>query len=344
MKFIQEKADLGLLHTLCFQVFSISQFLVSCPLAWHPHTNPRRQSHFLIHFTSHMFRVQARLVVVSVMVSIIMVIYYLDSLAEKPELALQHHFLDALTHFPHINDHDKDSNHEKYKLERAKQLGKEPEHAEAAAQAESSDACTIINPHSHGFIDLRALSSMGNEGRALPWTTKGYDYGRNFTIGICSSPFKKHHSGPREMKDNVNSTLVGGYYMDSTSGKYVSIGEFSSTPVIRGRKLTLMYNNGSYCENLIDKTTGLPARRSTMITFTCDREMLAKASISYVGSFNDCSFMFEVRSHHACPTAAKANNLAAVWIFLLIFVAALLVYFSGDLLYRNIRAQKMQKV
>lgn len=303
-----------------------------------------RFRHFLrfLH-SAPMLRVQLRLVAVAVMVAIIVVIYYLDSIADKSNLQLQHHFLDALTHFPHLTG-PSDTNNQQYMLERAKKLGKEPEGTEAAAQDEARDPCTIVNPHSHGFIDLRGLSLLGNEGRALPWTTKGYDYGRNFTLGICSTPFKKSHNGPREMQDDVNSTLVGGYYMDTKSGRYVSLGEFSTTPVVRGRKLTLKYSNGSYCENLVDRSTGLPVRRSTMITFTCDRDMLAKASISYVGSFDDCNYMFEVRSHHACPTAAKANNLAAVWIFLLIFVAAVLVYFSGDFFYRNIRAQKMQKL
>lgn len=291
---------------------------------------------------SAMIRVQTRPLIVSVLVSIILLIYYLDSTADKTNLQTQTHFFDSFTHLPHLSGGSQ-SNHQQYMAERAQKLGQEPGNTNDAESDQELDPCTVINPHSHGFIDLRGLSLLGNEGRALPWTTKGYDYGRNFTLGICSTPFKKTHNGPREMKDGVNSTLVGGYYVDPQSGQYVSLGDFSTTPVIRGRKLTLTYTNGSYCDNFLDRATGKPARRLTMITFTCDRDMLAKASIAYVGSFNDCNYMFEVRSHHACPTAAKANNLAVVWIFLLIFVAALLVYFSGDLLYKNIRAQKMQK-
>ena len=128
--------------------------------------------------TKPMLRVQLRLVAVAVMVAIIVVIYYLDSIADKSNLQLQHHFLDALTHFPHLTGFS-DNNHQQYMLEKAKKLGKDQEISEAVAQDEALDPCTIINPHSHGFIDLRGLSSLGNEGRALPWTTKGYDYGRN---------------------------------------------------------------------------------------------------------------------------------------------------------------------
>lgn len=204
------------------------------------------------------------------------------------------------------------------------------------------DACTVTNPLTHGFIDLRELSSISNEGKSVPWVSKGYDSGHNFTLGICSNPFRKLHQN--EMKDDVNSTMVGGYYIDQTSGKYISIGEFSETPVFRGRKLTLTYSNGSYCDNLVDSVTGERLRKSSILTFTCDREMQSKASVSFVGSANDCSYFFEVRSVHACPTAHKADNLAAIWIFLFIFLAALFVYFSGGLLYKQMKHHKQKRV
>mmetsp|Transcript_7004 Transcript_7004/g.8879 ORF Transcript_7004/g.8879 Transcript_7004/m.8879 type:complete len:287 (+) Transcript_7004:42-902(+) len=203
------------------------------------------------------------------------------------------------------------------------------------------EPCTIMNPLSHHFIDLSSLSSKGNEGRAMPWSSKGYDTGLNFTIGVCSSPFKKTHDTNDEVKDITNSSAVGAYYIDSKTGKYVSIGEYSTKPVVRGKKITLSYTSGSYCENMFNKETGEKVRKSTILTFTCDRDMLAKATVSYVGSFNDCSYIFEVRSHHACPTAAKADNLAVIWIFFFILLAALLVYFSGGLVYKQIKLQKL---
>lgn len=197
------------------------------------------------------------------------------------------------------------------------------------------DPCTVVNPINGGFIDLRGLSAEGNEGRALAWTSRGYDSGKNYTLGVCSSPFKQQHDNDGELQDNVNSTLVGGFYIDHTSNKYVSIGQFNTTPVFRGRKLTLTYGNGSYCD--ISDANGNRLRKSSTLTFTCDREMMQKAQISYIGSANDCHYVFEVRSHHACPTAAKENSYAVVWIFLLIFLAALAVYLSGSVYYRQIR-------
>ncbi|KAI3406377.2 MRL1 [Candida oxycetoniae] len=205
------------------------------------------------------------------------------------------------------------------------------------------DPCTVFHPISKGFIDLSGLSSFGNENKPMPWNSRGYDSGKNYTIGICSNPFKKHHDNLNEIQDNVNATNIGAFYVDPVTNKYVSIGEFSTEPKFRGRKLTLTYENGSYCDAQ-DSKTGNRLRKATILTFTCDREMSARAVISYIGNFNDCSYFFEVKSHHACPTAAKANNLAAVWIFLLIFCAALLVYLSGGLLYRQMKLNKTTRI
>lgn len=206
-------------------------------------------------------------------------------------------------------------------------------------EPEADSECTVVNPLNRGFIDLRGLSAVSNEGKALPWSAKGYDSGVNFTLGICSSPMKKIHE-KSEILDQLNSSSIGAYYKDGKSGQYVSIGEYNTKPVFRGRKLTMTYENGSYCNNLVDEKTGLRVRKSTLITLTCDREMLSKAAVSYIGNVNECTYMFEVRSHHVCPTAAKANNWAAVWIFVLIILAAVVGFYSGNILYNNMKRPK----
>ncbi|RLV94298.1 Mannose 6-phosphate receptor-like protein 1 [Spathaspora sp. JA1] len=205
------------------------------------------------------------------------------------------------------------------------------------SEEEKLDPCTIINPLTKQFIDLRGLSSFANDGKALPWNTRGYDSGRNYTLGICSNPFKKYHDSWNEIQDGLDPSKIGAYYIDSTTNKYVSMGEYSTTPVFRGRKLTLTYENGAYCD-VVDSKTGKKLQKSTILTFTCDRELMdSKAHISFVGQMNNCSYFFEVRSHDACPTAPKTNESGAIWIFLLIVLAALLVYFSGGLLYKQIK-------
>lgn len=194
---------------------------------------------------------------------------------------------------------------------------------------EDMSICTITNPLSRLFIDLRPLSAFGNEGKPVPLGVRGYDSGVNFTLGICSTPMKKVHDRI-DIKDELDPMKIGAYYKDVVTNQYVSIGEFNTQPVFRGKKLTLTYGNGSYC-NLVDEKTGEKVRKSTIITLVCDRETQKKASVSYIGNIHDCDYMFEVRSHHVCPTANKDNNLNAFWIFLIIVVAA------GGLLYRNMK-------
>lgn len=219
-------------------------------------------------------------------------------------------------------------------LQAPQDLKKLPETAEKAPEL---DPCTVVSPH-HGFIDLRQLLAAGNEGRAHPWAAKGHDLGHNYTLGICLLPFKKLTHSASEIKDEVDISAVGAFYVDQSLGQYVSMGEFSTAPKYRGRKLTMTYENGSFCD-VVNSKTNERLRRLTLITFTCDREMMAKALVSYVGGWADCSYHFEVRSNHACPTAAKADDLAVVWIFVLIALAMVMVYFSGGVLYRHMKAK-----
>ncbi len=172
--------------------------------------------------------------------------------------------------------------------------------------------CSAIHPLTNGFFDLSELSSINKE-NTVAFSAKGYDYNKNFTLSICSSPLKpnidvNNNYNGHFAKYHINSSEVGGFYTDEAGDKF-SIGNFNSTPVFRGKKLTLTYNNGSYCPNGIDK-------KSTVLSFICDKEILAKASVSFVGVLHDCDYFFEVRTVHACPTAQKADNLALIWIFL----------------------------
>lgn len=251
------------------------------------------------------------------------------------------HFLDNLTHTPIVinKPNEQTQNNIVVGGEKLEELKPEELKSEEQKPEDIMDPCTVINPLNRGFIDLRGISAFGNEGKALPLGAKGYDSGVNYTLGICSTPMKKIHE-QSELQDDIDSSKIGGYYKDPKSGLYVSIGEFSTTPVFRGKKLTLTYENGSYC-NLIDSKTGLKVKKSTIITLVCDREMLSKAAVSYIGNVNECDYMFEVRSHHVCPTAAKANNLNAVWIFLLIVIATVIGYFSGSILYRQMKSKKV---
>ncbi|KAF3985170.1 hypothetical protein FT663_04167 [Candidozyma haemuli var. vulneris] len=204
------------------------------------------------------------------------------------------------------------------------------------------DPCTVLSPQK-GFIDLRGLSVVynhhGQEIKHLSWSAKGYDSGHNYTVGICSGAIKRNLLPSANVGDGLNASEVGAYYVDQQSGQYISMGQISSKPVFKGKKLTLTYENGTSCNGMTFKD-GSPLRRKTILTFSCDREMLTKAHVSYVASVDECTYFFEIRSHLACPTAAKADNLAAIWIFILILLAALLVYFSGGIFYKLLKQRQ----
>lgn len=191
-------------------------------------------------------------------------------------------------------------------------------------------ACTILTPQK-GFIDLRPLSE---DNGPIPWQYRGL--ARNYSIGICLNPVKNPTLPSLKVKDGVNALEIGAYYTDPATGELVLIGQLSSTPRYSGRKLKLTYENGSYCD-AIKYADGRRMRQKTTLVLTCDHEMMDGARISYVTAMEDCNHVFEVRLHFACATAAKADNLAAVWIFLLILLAALLVFFLGEVVYRLLR-------
>lgn len=209
--------------------------------------------------------------------------------------------------------------------------------------SEELDPCTVLSPQKN-FIDLRGLSVFenhhGQDVRHLLWSSKGYDLGHNYTIGVCLGAIKRNLLGSADIIDGLNASEVGAYYIEQSLGRYILMGQVSSKPIYKGRKLTLTYENGTQCNGMTFKD-GTPLRRRTILTFTCDREMLTKAHVSYVASVDECTYFFEVRSHLACPTAAKADNLAAIWIFILILLAALLVYFSGGVLYKALKRQSL---
>jgi cation-dependent mannose-6-phosphate receptor len=125
----------------------------------------------------------------------------------------------------------------------------------------------------------------------------------------------------------------------------------SSNLTIRGKRLILQYTNGSPCgssskrdirsddddDDKKKKTEG-SGKKSTIISFHCDKDPLASApSISFVGVDPDeCAYSFEVLSKDACigsPPAAQGVGPGAV--FAIIGVIAILVYFLGGVFYQR---------
>jgi cation-dependent mannose-6-phosphate receptor len=146
----------------------------------------------------------------------------------------------------------------------------------------------------------------------------------------------------------------------------------------RGRKLVLQYVNGSPCgdSKAISETSdlgpygdkeymdgetdaarieeeknrsieeieaasedGQVRRKSTIISFICDREPASTGmSIVFVGTDPDeCAYFFEARSSHACASAEphKPGSVGPGSIFGLILIIAVLVYFLGGVFFNR---------
>lgn len=212
--------------------------------------------------------------------------------------------------------------------------------------------CAVLNPQTGQYIDLSQLSSTPNEvmdpkkrrkeSSKTRWLMKGWgdDIDKNFTLSICSSPISDDSESSTN-KNNARNHLnnrTGAYYSqyitneDQKIESFKSIGDFSIKPQlhnVNNRKLILKYENGSYCP---DKNY----RKSTLLNFICDRETTTKATISYIGSLNDCSYFFEVRSVYACPTSNKTNEINVVGIFIGIIIVFILVQYLRRSMHRRI--------
>ncbi|TWU73158.1 Cation-independent mannose-6-phosphate receptor CI-MPR [Metarhizium rileyi] len=242
-------------------------------------------------------------------------------------------------------------------------------------------ACTATaSSGTGGFFDLRPDTARPSEkgkqhktALAKDYHSRGYDYGKNFTLNICGAvvdPVSEVIGVSKSQWANVSA-----YYI--SHGSIYSIGSESMDLVSRGRKLVLQYTGGSPCgtfaksnkstrsssshsekynygareadlsnqphlvESLKDdqKEEPSPRRKSTTISFLCDRDpSSSQASISFVGVDKDeCSYFFEGRSIHACAQAEphKPGSVGPGSVFGIILVIAFLVYALGGVFYNR---------
>ncbi|KAK9371275.1 mannose-6-phosphate receptor binding domain-containing protein [Lipomyces kononenkoae] len=181
-------------------------------------------------------------------------------------------------------------------------------------------ACTAIAPHTGNFFDLRGLTRVKGLDES-EFHVRGHDYGHNFTINICAPVFAAEGSGKfAGVADSVN---VSAYYT-TDSGEHISIGQVSSQPFFRGRRLILEYKDGSPCP------AGPDYRRSSIITLACDRELLSNMALNFVGQLHDCAYFFEARTPHACAKAGSKgggpDTLGPFGMFASIFGVMIMVY------------------
>ncbi|KAF2091539.1 mannose 6-phosphate receptor domain-containing protein [Saccharata proteae CBS 121410] len=237
--------------------------------------------------------------------------------------------------------------------------------------------CTIHSPSSDRFFDLNPIhvpspdssnKKHDKDGKPITtsWQAKGYDYPANFTMNFCGPVI--------EQLDNVVDLKaadwgnVSAYY--NKSGNIYSIGQQSSEPIFRGRKLVLEYTGGSYCSSGLssrsapshvsddfwasekhkkddDNDTAMAQpngtdkrRKSSIISLLCEDNTMAgldEASVAFVGaSPDDCTYFFEARSRAACGGIEKAaQQVSPGGVFLIIALIAVMVYVLGGCVYQR---------
>lgn len=218
--------------------------------------------------------------------------------------------------------------------------------------------CTLYSPSSGSFFDLRPLQ-LTIEGTKYQvasnesYHAKGYDYPANFTINFCGpvvEPLDDVEGIPSSRVANVSA-----YYKDHRGDVY-SIGQQNDQPLFRGKKLLLNYTMGSPCPDL--DQDGMPIdpdlmarkehrrRKSTLLSFICDTSPLlsTRPAISFLGSPDHCTYIFEVRSRYACggtTQSGEKGTLGPGAVFGVILSIALLVYLIGGIVYqRNVMHQR----
>ncbi|KIX02000.1 uncharacterized protein Z518_07939 [Rhinocladiella mackenziei CBS 650.93] len=218
--------------------------------------------------------------------------------------------------------------------------------------------CTIHSPSTGSFFDLRPLQLKidGTKYQVASnesYHVKGYDYPYNFTMNFCGPVVE-----PLDEVEGIPTTTVANvsaFYKDARGDVY-SIGQENDEPIFRGRKLLMNYTMGSPCPDLDED--GLPLepdtmsnrdrkrRKSTLLSFICDTSPLlsTRPAISFLGTPDHCTYVFEVRSRYACggtTQSGEKGTLGPGGVFGVIVGIALLVYLIGGIVYqRNVMHQR----
>ncbi|KAM0803382.1 mannose-6-phosphate receptor binding domain-containing protein, partial [Usnea florida] len=207
--------------------------------------------------------------------------------------------------------------------------------------------CTVYNPSNGNTYDLNTITvqplvdhkKAHKDDRIESWHARGYDYDTNFTMNFCAPVIESMEDVvgiEEELWRNVSAFYTVGK-------KTYSIGQASTEPFFRGRKLVLNYTDGSPCEPGSDRHKGSKSReptrrKSTLISFSCDHDSLApKVHLSFIGSDPDeCTFFFEARSLAACGGVSEAQqSLGPGGVFGVIALIAAAVYVLGGIAYQR---------
>lgn len=239
----------------------------------------------------------------------------------------------------------------------------------SAASDKPLKPCTAVSPTTERFFDLNPLHRTGDkkkEGDGGSWHARGHDYGANFTINFCG-PVVEELTRVEDLDKDLWKN-VSAYY--EKGDRQYALGLESYEPVFRGRKLVLNYTGGSLCpgsssskalatpididlhtrslsddededdyeeETSTSSTMKSSERRKTaIISLLCESDPLAKTAFSFVAAVDDCVYIFEGRSPHACGGVhVQKQALGPGGVFGVIVLIAILVYLVGGCVYQR---------
>ncbi|PYI17791.1 mannose 6-phosphate receptor domain-containing protein [Aspergillus violaceofuscus CBS 115571] len=215
--------------------------------------------------------------------------------------------------------------------------------SDSSGSKDSLSPCVVRSPTTGLFYDLNAISispppaegeKPRKNAREGSWHAKGHDYGANFTVNICAPVLE-------DVKDVVGVESarwknVSAYY--KKEGKVYSIGQQASDPFFRGRKLVMNYTDGSPCPGDY-LGNGSTHTKSTIMSFLCERDSpSSQATVSFVGTMDQCTYFFEVRSSAACGATAPIppnQGLSPGGVFGIIALIAIAAYLVGGCAYQR---------
>ncbi|CAJ0836454.1 15298_t:CDS:2 [Entrophospora sp. SA101] len=157
--------------------------------------------------------------------------------------------------------------------------------------------CTFLNITTNKIYNLNPLTKSSGD----DWIVEGYDTGYTFRINIC-----------HELLYDVGTKVGIWGEKENERG---------------GDKVILKYKYGNYCP-------GDNAKRSSLISFTCDQSVNGIGSPTFVDT-DDCTYFFEWRTPVACPTDVTNATMSGLGVFFTIFIIALIVYLIGGIVYNR---------
>lgn len=214
------------------------------------------------------------------------------------------------------------------------------------------------------------------EGEEGSWRAKGHDYGANFTLNFCGPVVEELHDVvdlDKELWRNVSAyyekddkvfaiglesyepifrgrklvlNYTGGSLCPDFSSKTNSkrspialpprdIVQDDDDPSLPDDTDTDDEDNKDSKSDDIDGTSH-ERRKTTIISLQCEKDALAKTSVSFVAAVDDCVYFFEGRSPHACGgVEAETQALSPGGVFGVIFLITIAVYVAGGIIYQR---------